>query len=336
MTDIGKTLSKAIFYIVALVLIIWTASLTVTFIQASLPTLPWYVPYTALVAFDGGMIAWMYVFLKAAEGTIQRAVALAATIFDFLGVGLMVIAEILLGGQTLAAAPETLGTWAIWGIGIWTVVNVLFVIIYHIGDPEAQKQMSIQNEKDAIWQGALANLASRRSHNSAALAEQIGGKMYQQLLAELFVDGNGNGQPDLLESKTGGGVVIDAPPTQTTPPAPAKTPIMRRPRPAGFRPVTARGFQRNGAASSPAAKEIDGQYVYTGNQVAKPKKKWGLWRNGHIIDESDQIADMLRNPGYMSGSFIINQHGQIVDEEGKVRPFQDGTSPGEQPPRQWM
>lgn len=41
---------------VALVLCLWTASLTVTFLQ-HLPTLPWYVPYTALVAFDGGMIA---------------------------------------------------------------------------------------------------------------------------------------------------------------------------------------------------------------------------------------------------------------------------------------
>jgi hypothetical protein len=249
MNDIGKTLSKAIFYMVALVLLLWTASLTVTFIQASLPTLPWYVPYTALVAFDGGMIAWMYVFLKAAEGTIQRATSLAATIFDFLGVGLMVIAEILLGGQTLTDAPETLGTWAIWGIGIWTVINVLFVIVYHIGDPEAQKQMSIQNEKDAIWQGALKDLASRRTHNSAALSAQIGGRMYQEMLAELFVDRDGNGRPDMLEAKTGGPVVVDAP--QQAPPAPIKTPIMRRPRPGGFRPVTARGFKRNGAAERP-------------------------------------------------------------------------------------
>lgn len=211
MNEIGKTLSKALFYVVAVLLLVWTASLTVTFIQAALPTLPWYVPYVALVAFDGGMIAWLFVFLKSAQGTIQRAVAIGATIFDFLGVGLMVIAEILLGGQTFTEAPESLGTWAIWGIGIWTVINVLFVILYHIGDPEAQKQMSIQNEKDAIWQGALKDLASRRTHNSTALAAQLGGRMYEEMLAELFVDRDGNGRPDLLEARNTPNV-IDAPP----------------------------------------------------------------------------------------------------------------------------
>jgi len=245
MNEIGKTISKSLFYLVALVLLVWTASLTVTFIQAALPTLPWYVPYAALVAFDGGMIAWLYVFLKAAEGTIQRATAIAATIFDFLGVGLMVIAEIMLGGQTFTEVPESLGTWAIWGIGIWTVVNVLFVILYHIGDPEAQKQMSIQNEKDAIWQGALKDLASRRTHNSAALAAQLGGRMYQEMLAELFVDRDGDGRPDLLEARNSSDdVIVDAPPQPTH--QPRQEVSVTRPTPAPQQPSRAQANGRVG------------------------------------------------------------------------------------------
>jgi hypothetical protein len=208
MNEIGKTLSKGLFYLVALVLLAWTASLTVAFIAVALPNLPWYVPYLALVAFDGGMIAWLFVFLKYAQGTIQRAVALALTLFDFVGVGLLVIAEILLGGQSLTEAPAALGTWAIWGIGVWTVVNVLGVLLFHIGDPEAQVQMSIQNEKDAIFRGALANLGSRRVENSKMLADQLGSRMYDQMLAELFVDKDGDGVPDALQSGRGGSVQI--------------------------------------------------------------------------------------------------------------------------------
>jgi len=197
--EIGKTLTKILFYFVAVVLLIWTASLTVDFISTALPSMPWYVPYLALVVFDGGMIAWMFVFLRYAEGTIQRAVALGLVMFDFLGVALLVMADILLGGQTMTAAPAGLGTWAVWGIGIWTIVNVLGVLAFHIGDPEAQVQMSIQNEKDAIFRGALGNLSERRTANSKMLADTLGSRMYQQMLDELMVDRDANGIPDALE-----------------------------------------------------------------------------------------------------------------------------------------
>jgi hypothetical protein len=209
MNEISKTLSKFIFYMVAAVLLAWTASLTVTFIATALPNMPWYVPYLALVAFDGGMIAWLFVFLKYAEGVIQRATALGLTVFNFAGVSLLVIAEILLGGQTFTEAPQGLATWAIWGIGIWTVANVAGVILFHIGDPSAQKQMSIQNEKDAIWAGALKNLATRRTHNSSALAEELGGRMYDEMIAELFIDRDGDGRADLVQSRRP--AVIEAP-----------------------------------------------------------------------------------------------------------------------------
>lgn len=200
MNEISRMLTRGLFYTVALVLLAWTASLTVAFISNALPDMPWYVPYLALVVFDAGMIAWLYVFLKHAQGTMQRATALAACIIDFVGVGLMVIAEILLGGQTLVAAPAGLATAAVWGIGIWTVLNVAAVILFHIGDPEAQKQMSIQNEKDAIWRGALVDLAARRKQHSAMLTAELGDRLYKDLVDELMVDANGNGRPDLFEA----------------------------------------------------------------------------------------------------------------------------------------
>jgi hypothetical protein len=198
--DIGKTLTKALFYLVAIVLIFWTASLTVSFIRAALPLMAWYVPFMALVVFDGGMIAWLFVFLKAAEGTMQRAVAIGLTGFDFIGVTLLVMAEILLGGQSLTAAPAYLGTYAIWGIGIWTAVNVLGVLVYHIGEPSAQVSMAIQNEKDQVFRGALLNMAEQRQANSVNLAKKLGDGLYQQLLDEMMIDRDGDGRPDLLQA----------------------------------------------------------------------------------------------------------------------------------------
>lgn len=197
MNEIGKNIAKGLFYLVATVLILWTSSLTVAFVQNALPGQFFLVPYLALVVFDGGMIAWLFVFLRYAQGAGQRATAIVTCLLDFLGVGLMVIAEILLGGQTMTAVPDNLGTYAIWGIGAWTVINVLSVLVFHITDPESIKAMSLQNEKDAIWNGALKQLAAMRAQNSTRLHEEIGKRLYQDMLAELDV--NGDGIPDNLQ-----------------------------------------------------------------------------------------------------------------------------------------
>lgn len=218
MNDISKFAAKLIFYLVALVTLFWTASLTVSFISTALPNSHFLVPYLALIVFDVGMIAWLYVFLRYAQGTIQRGTALIACAVDFVGVALMVMAEIMLGGQTLVAAPEGLGTAAIWGIGIWTVLNVAAILVFHIGDPEAQKQMSIQNEKDAIWKGALDQLGSLRQKHSAALTAELSGRMYQDMLDELLIDANNNGRPDILEGNSQAAL-----PAQSPPPPAART-----------------------------------------------------------------------------------------------------------------
>ena len=196
---LNRTLAKYLFYMVAVILFTWTASLTVSFIQSVLPNSLWAVPYLALVVFDGGLIAWMFVFLSHAQGNIQRATALILTIVNLLGVGLMVVAEILLDGQTLTAAPESLGTVAVWAIGVWTIINVAGVVLFHLGDNEARKEMAIQSEKDAIFEGALTALKNRRIAAQQGLANEMSATMFAQLLSDIRADSDKNGIPDLLE-----------------------------------------------------------------------------------------------------------------------------------------
>lgn len=201
MNNLGKVGSKLVFYIVALILVAWTASLTYGFIKSALPTMAWYVPVFGLVVFDVGMIAWLTVFLNYAEGDWQRVTAIALTIFDTLGVGLMVIAEILLGGQTWTEAPEMLGTLALWGIGIWTVVNVFGVIIFHLMSPEARVSMALQSSRDAIFNTALDQLNQRRQEEGEVLARQLSGKMMNDLVDQLKIDRNRDGIPDVYQSE---------------------------------------------------------------------------------------------------------------------------------------
>ncbi|MEM7032050.1 MAG: hypothetical protein AAF629_21025 [Chloroflexota bacterium] len=194
-----KEIAKGLFYTVATVLVLWTGSLTYSFVRSILPEANFAVPLFALVVFDVGMIAWLKVFIDYAEGSGQRAVALATCIFDFLGVGLMVLAELFLGGQTLTAAPETLGEYALWGIGVWTVVNVGSVVAFHLLDPEARKTMALRTEMDAVFDESLKKLKDKRAAISGHLSDQLSDGMLAQLMSELATDANQDGIPDRIQ-----------------------------------------------------------------------------------------------------------------------------------------
>jgi hypothetical protein len=204
-----KTIAKGLFFAVATILILWTGSLTYAFVAAALPQAHWLVPFFALVVFDVGMLAWLKVFLDYAEGSGQRAVALTMCIFDFLGVGLMVLAEILLGGQDLVAAPSALGEYAIWGIAIWTVVNVGAVIAFHLLHPDARRKMAIRAEMDMVFDEALNKLSAKRANVSGQLSDQLSDGMLVQLMAELAADPQQPGMARTLQNKRSAATTSD-------------------------------------------------------------------------------------------------------------------------------
>ncbi len=181
----NRTIAKGLFYAVATILVLWTGSLTYTFVATALPRVHWLVPFFALVVFDVGMLAWLKVFLDFAEGGGQRAIALMLCLFDFLGVGLMVLSEILLGGQTMVTAPENLGEYAIWGIAIWTVANVGAVIAIHLVHPDTRRKMALRTEMDMVFDEALKKLSTKRAAVSGQLSDQLSEGMLTQLTAEL-------------------------------------------------------------------------------------------------------------------------------------------------------
>ena len=205
---LNKTIAKFVFYTIVIVLLGWTSSLTYSFLSMAMPGEFWLVPLFGLVVFDGGMIGWLIVFLSFAEGAIQRAVALILTLFNFVGVGLMTIAEILLGGQSMTAAPEMLGTAAIWGIGIWTVVNVLGVLLFHLGDNQARRAMAYQAEKDAIFDAALGDLKNRRIAIQSTMSAEMSRVMMDELIADLRTDIDGDGRRDMLERRNDVGPAV--------------------------------------------------------------------------------------------------------------------------------
>lgn len=197
-----KTFARFLFYFVATSLFMWTSYLTYSFVGSVLPNAHFLVPLFSLVVFDIGTIAWLKVFLDQAEGSGQRATSIGLTVFDFLGVGLMTLSEVFLGGQSFAAAPANLGEYAVWGIAIWTVVNVGGVIAFHALDPEARRKMAIRAEMDAVMDDAYKQLQTKRQENSTALAHKISEGMMAQVTHDLLADRNNDGIPDVMQPPT--------------------------------------------------------------------------------------------------------------------------------------
>lgn len=262
--------AKIVFGFIAVALFSWTAYLTVSFLSMALPGAFWIAPYLGLVVFDVGTIGWMVVNLFLAEGAAQRTISAGLTLFNLLGVGLISMAEIVLGGQTLTEAPAGLGTAAIWGIGIWTFVNVAGIVAYHMTSPSARLAAAIQDEKDATVDEALQNMRDRRAANALALSEQMGGGLYSALLGEVFTDGDRDGIPDLYERKANIGA-NDRPQLPATSPdiAAALALLAANPQLLSLvRPVDAPGNSTHAhAAPTPPATPTPGQ----GNGPAAPK-----------------------------------------------------------------
>ena len=122
MKTLAKPIAKTVFYLLAGVLLVWTASLTLSFLGRALPEIK-LAKYFALAVFDIGAVAWLLVFIASAEGIAQRVIAVLACVLDLVGIGLMVVAETMLGGQNYVSIPENLGAIAIWGIAICSKRN---------------------------------------------------------------------------------------------------------------------------------------------------------------------------------------------------------------------
>ena len=185
-----KWASKILFYFVAACLVAWTASLTYAFVAQALPNQP-VTRWFALIVFDLGMVSWLLIFMFGAAGIAQRGIAFLLSIFDLAGVGLMCYAEIFLGGQTLAAIPGNIGSYALYAVVIWTVVNLAGVWGYHYAEPENIKRMKNQGIEDMLFAKTMKKLEKKMEAMSDEVADEMSDGMKDEVLFQVGYTGNG-------------------------------------------------------------------------------------------------------------------------------------------------
>jgi apolipoprotein N-acyltransferase len=184
MKDVLSTVSKILFYALALAVVVWTASLTVSLVSRLLPG-DTMTPFFALALFDGGALVWFLAFMFSAAGLPQRAISLLAMVLDLIGVIGVSIAELFLGGQQLASIPDGLGNLVVWAVGLWTALNLVALYAYHLADPDEMTEIRIRSLQDQVQAQALEQVESMVRDEASGLAGVIAADLRSDVLARL-------------------------------------------------------------------------------------------------------------------------------------------------------
>jgi hypothetical protein len=180
MKALAGTVGKILFWIFAVAIFFWTASLSLAALRTILPNDP-IKPYIGLVLTDIGALTWLLVFIGQAQGLPQRAISLIMFIIDLSGVVLLAAFELLSSGQTLTGIPPEMGTAVIWGVIALTLVNLTAAYFYHLAEPNTWKGIEFGVLTDRLQKEAL----QQAQMNVEKEAQSLGAILAARATAEL-------------------------------------------------------------------------------------------------------------------------------------------------------
>jgi hypothetical protein len=179
MKTLWKVIAKFAFYAIAGGLMIYAAMRTLHFIQATLPADQQILGYLALLATSGGAIAWLLVFLHAAEGVLQKATSIIMVLVCLVGeFALFAFDTLLVTGEAGMIEAMTASEIQAVVIGMSGLIaaNIGATIVYHLVDPGNMRTMREEFVKDKL-EGEAMKLIEKRGEEIARdmapkLAEQ--------------------------------------------------------------------------------------------------------------------------------------------------------------------
>ncbi len=153
MTTLLKYIAAVLFFALAVMLIGYSASRGLDFIQSTLPESQKATGYLALAGTEVGMIVWLLVFMYAARSIGQYVVAGIMTLVDLAGaIALFSFDTLLRAGENNLIASLTADEvrTVIIALNLLIAANVIATVGYHLADSETQKRIS-----ETVMQGLL-------------------------------------------------------------------------------------------------------------------------------------------------------------------------------------
>jgi hypothetical protein len=187
-SNLNRAGAKVILWFLILGMLGFTVTRTLHFLQLTFPLDQQYVAYLALVAFDVGVLGWLYYATHAAEGTTQRVVGYGMIFVCAAGVIVTTIADMLMvsakNGVTDKLPPDV-ATAALWAVMLVITLNVLAGILVHLFDPKHQKHMAVESAKDKIHASVHEAIAKRAGDIAPRIAEHVAAHWENQIVDEM-------------------------------------------------------------------------------------------------------------------------------------------------------
>lgn len=173
-----KSIALIMTLMVAGGLMIYSASRTVNLLQATLPPGQKEMAYLALLAFDGGLIAWTLTFMFGSSGAWQRGISALMIGVSLIGVVIGFGADSLLNASTGGLFDATLlgrdfGFSATLATVAIIALNIAAVTMFHVMSPENRRRMQDEEFNDRIEQAALDKSNQAIPQLAAQLATQL-------------------------------------------------------------------------------------------------------------------------------------------------------------------
>jgi len=184
MNNLKTSFAKLLFFVLAGILFVWSGRLTFSLVSTLLPDMQ-FAPAFAIILFDGGVIVWLMLFINGSSGIGQRLTSIVLVLLDLAGIGMVAMLELYLSGQTLSVIPEGIADLAVPTVAVYTLINILGVVAYHLSDPKAATAITIQVQKDKVQAAGLKSLEQKMDVIGDQLANELGEELKNSVLAEL-------------------------------------------------------------------------------------------------------------------------------------------------------
>jgi len=170
-----QKMSAAVITLMALTLLVYTASRTLNFIRLTLPPTSQDTAYLALVAFDGGLVLWTLFYLHGARGPWQRGISALMVVVSLIAVLLGFGADTVYTASGYGLAHMSAGDAqsAIYAMVAIIGLNVAAVTFVHMTSPEALLAQAEEEARDKITSATLERIGQNATQLASEVAPQL-------------------------------------------------------------------------------------------------------------------------------------------------------------------
>lgn len=180
---IGRLMVTAI----GAILLVYSASRSLHFIALTLPADRQILAYVALLALDGGMIGWMWAYLRGSKNTWQRAIALIMVVIDFFGAVAIFTFDTLYvtgeAGLTSVLSESAIQT-SVLALSIVIALNIGATVAHHMLDPDSLRRQAEEAARAEIEDQALQLIQQNSKQLAAKIAPQVANAWQEGIVTE--------------------------------------------------------------------------------------------------------------------------------------------------------